>query len=69
MNELSIVYSFFKKKIDNANKFIKNEYIIEFQNEAVNKKNLNEKMHETFDQNKNETIKIETSKNENDQNN
>ena len=34
----------------------------------MNEKNLNEKMHETFDQNKNEIIKIETSKNENDQN-
>ena len=59
----------FQKKIDNANKFIKNEYVIEFQNEAVNEKNLNEKMHETFDQNENEVIKIETSKNENNQNN
>ena len=60
---------FFQKEINNANKFIKNEYVIEFQNEAVNEKNLNEKMHETFDQNENEVIKIETSKNENDQNN
>ena len=60
---------FFQKKINNANKFIKNEYVIKFQNKAVNEKNLNEKMHETFDQNENKVIKIETSKNENDQNN
>ena len=60
---------FFQKKIDNANKFIKNEYVIKFRNEIVNEKNLNEKMHETFNQNENEIIKIETSKNENNQNN
>ena len=39
---------FFQKKIDNANKFIKNKYVIEFRNEIVNKKNLTEKMHKTF---------------------
>ena len=60
---------FFQKKIDNANKFIKNKYIIKFRNETVNEKNLNEKMHETSDQNENEIIKIEISENENDQNN
>ena len=57
---------FFQKKMDNANKFIKNKYVIEFQNEAVNEKNLNKKMQKTFDQNENEIIKIETSENEND---
>ena len=50
------------------NKFIKNEYVIEHQNEIVNEKNLNKKIHETSDQNENKIIKIETSKNENDQN-
>ena len=59
---------FLQKEIDNANKFIKNKYVIEFQNETVNEKNLNEKMHETFNQNENEVIKAETSKTENDQN-
>ena len=34
----------------------------------MNEKDLDEKMHKTFDENENEIIKIKTSKNENDQN-